>query len=105
MTIETLPGDQWPAIAAAAVKHQIRQLDTPVWLVWSNQRGMWWRADHTGYTQYVEEAGRYTHAEAAKIVAQATCDGQLQRHRTDPYTGVEYIGLDEFAVLAPEASA
>ncbi len=38
------------------------------------------------YTQFVEEAGRYTAKEA---------DGRLQHHRVDPYTGVEYVGLDE----------
>ena len=75
--------------------------EEPKWLVWSNQKGMWWRADHTGYTQFIEEAGRYTRDEAAKIVAQATCDGKLQHHRVDPYTGVEYIGVDEVMVQAP----
>lgn len=78
-----------------------QRMDAAPWLVWSNQRGMWWRGGRTGYTQYIEEAGRYTRDEAAKIVAQATCDGQLQHHRVDPYTGVEYIGVDEVMVQAP----
>jgi hypothetical protein len=29
-----------------------------LFLVWSNQHGMWWRTGKSGYTQVVEEAGR-----------------------------------------------
>lgn len=73
------------------------------WLIWSNQHGMWWRTDERGYTQVIDEAGRYERAEAERIVARATCDGQLTRYRTDPWTGVEYVSVDEVMVLAPES--
>jgi hypothetical protein len=72
-------------------------------LVWSNQHGMWWRADHRGYTQHIEEAGRYTRAEADAIVYDATIGGELGRERTDPVTGREYRQFTEVVVLAPEA--
>ena len=84
-----------------ADKYEQQERERRPWLVWSNQHGMWWRGGERGYTRYIEEAGRYTHAAAAAIVARATCDGQLQRHREDPYTGVEYIGLDEVMVPSP----
>ncbi len=73
------------------------------YLVWSNQKAMWWRADRSGYTQVIDEAGRYSHAEAAAIVANATCDGQLKHPRTDPVTGISYVSFDEVMVSAPEA--
>jgi hypothetical protein len=72
------------------------------YLIWSNQQGMWWRPDECGYTDRIEEAGRYSRTEADRIVANATCDGQLFYPRTDHVTGVEYQALDEFVVLAPE---
>lgn len=72
-----------------------------LYLVWSNQHGMWWRGGHRGYTQFIEEAGRYTRGDAEEIVAKATCDGALKHRRTDPYTGVEYTAFDEVMVPAP----
>lgn len=74
------------------------------WLIWSNQHAMWWRANESGYTQVIDEAGRYERTAAERIVARATVDGQLTRYRTDPYTGVEYVSLDEVMVLAPESA-
>lgn len=74
------------------------------WLVWSNQHGMWWRPNRSGYTAFIEEAGRYSRAEAERIVAQATCDGQLKHTRVNPVTGVGYIGVDEVMVLAPKGT-
>lgn len=73
------------------------------YLVWSNQKGMWWRADRRGYTQIIDEAGRYTRAEAEDIVKSATLDGKLKHRRADPVTGVEYVSFDEVMVSAPEA--
>jgi hypothetical protein len=72
------------------------------YLVWSNQRGMWWRAGWSGYTQFIEEAGRYTLAAAEEIVRQATCDGALKHQRTNPITGVQYPSFDEVVVAAPK---
>lgn len=72
------------------------------WLVWSNQRGMWWRADERGYTSFLHEAGQYTRDRAEAIVAKASCEGQLVRTRVDPVTGKEHKFLDEVMILAPE---
>lgn len=76
-------------------------MSEPRYLIWSNQKTMWWRAEERGYTQYIEEAGRYPLAEAEKVVAGATVDGKLVHPRTDPVTGRAYDGLDEWVVLAP----
>lgn len=75
-----------------------------LFLIWSNQHGMWWRPGKSGYTQVIEEAGRYPRAEAEKIVASATCDGQLRHDRTDPVTGAAYVSFDEVLVPAPEST-
>lgn len=71
-------------------------------LVWSNEHQQWWRGGQRGYTAVIDEAGRYSRAEAEGIVAKATCDGQLTYRGTDPYTGREYSHFSEVLVLAPE---
>lgn len=94
-----------PEIARAAAAGAVQVwADHLPWLVWSNQKSMWWRANRSGYTQYIEEAGRYSAEDARQIVSQATLDGQLRRHRIDPVTEKAYASLDEFAVLAPEST-
>lgn len=72
------------------------------YLIWSNEHRSWWRADHSGYTQLIEEAGRYPRADAEAIVANATVDGALTVRRTNPVTGMEYASLSEYMILAPE---
>jgi hypothetical protein len=74
------------------------------YLIWSNQKTMWWRASRSGYTPVIEEAGHYTRAEAEEIVRSSTCDGQLKHHREDPVSGAAYVSFDEVMVLAPEAA-
>ena len=74
-------------------------------LVWSNQHGQWWRPARRGYTSVIEEAGRYSIAEAREIVAQATLDGQLTRTALSPITGEHYATVDEVLVPAPECLA
>jgi hypothetical protein len=73
-----------------------------MFLIWSNQKRMWWRAFQSGYTDAIEEAGRYTRRIAADIVASATVNGRLTHRRVDPVNGREYTQLDEVMVLAPE---
>lgn len=73
------------------------------WLVWSNQHGEWWRANRSGYTLYIEQAGRYSTLEALEIVRSATCNGALHTRREDPVTGQVYTSFDEVMVLAPES--
>lgn len=72
------------------------------YLIWSNEHRMWWRPNHSGYTQNIEEAGRYVPGDAEQIVNRASCDGQLTVTRTNPMTGEEYAQLPEVAVPAPE---
>lgn len=72
------------------------------YLVWSNQHRMWWRANHSGYTEFIEEAGRYSRADAEKIVTSATLAGQLDEPQQDPVTGLRYARSSEVMVLAPE---
>jgi len=78
--------------------------DELFYLIYSNQKGQWWRLERRGYTQYIEEAGRYPHAEAQAIVRGATVDWQISHYRVDPVTGVEYVSYDEVVVLAPECT-
>lgn len=75
-----------------------------LWLVWSNQKGQWWRANRRGYTAVIEEAGRYAEDEARAIVKDATVDWQIKHERVDPVTGVPYVSYDEEMVLAPECT-
>jgi hypothetical protein len=73
------------------------------YLIWSNQKGMWWGPNSRGYTRWIDEAGRYDEAEARRIVADATVDGKLT-HRVDSYLyGTELSVVDEVLVPAPEA--
>lgn len=72
------------------------------YLIWSNVHGMWWRPCGSGYTVPIDEAGRYERAEAERIVADQTCNGQLTYRRTNPVTGDEYSQLPEVLLLAPE---
>lgn len=44
---------------------------TPQYLIWSYEHDRWWRPGGHGYTTELAEAGRYSRAEAARIVAHA----------------------------------
>jgi len=80
------------------------ELDVPLYLIWSNQHGMWWRPDEAGYTRTLEEAGRYSRADAERIVNAATVNGQLTHRQAHAVTGVLYDMVDEWMVLAPEST-
>lgn len=73
-------------------------------LIWSNQKRMWWRANRRGYTEYIEEAGRYARNEAVHIVRDATLDGALAEAKADPVTGEVYWRQTEVMVVAPEST-
>jgi hypothetical protein len=73
------------------------------YLIWSNEHRMWWRANGSGYTATIEEAGRYTYQQARDIVRKSTVDGRLFEQRTDPVTGQSYAWLSEHVVPAPDA--
>jgi hypothetical protein len=72
------------------------------YLIWSNQHRLWWRHDEKGYTQYIEEAGRYSYDDAKRIINVATAHGRLAFTRVNPITGETYTYFDEYMVIAPE---
>jgi hypothetical protein len=74
------------------------------YLIWSNEHRRWWRAGESGYTSFIEEAGRYDKATAEYIVQKATVGGRLAEPRTDPVTGRPYSWLSEHMVPAPETT-
>ncbi len=41
------------------------------YIIFSIERGMWWKPNQFGYTGRLEEAGRYTREEAEKICEDA----------------------------------
>lgn len=40
-----------------------------MYLIWSNEHQLWWRANSMGYTSSVDEAGRYERDEAISIAS------------------------------------
>ena len=73
-----------------------------MFLIWSNEHRAWWRPAERGYTDAIEEAGRYPRSQAESIVARATLDGLLTVRRTNLVTGEQYSQLSEVLMLAPE---
>jgi len=41
------------------------------WVIWSEEHGGWWSPGRAGYTQRLDDAGRYTEAQAIAIETQA----------------------------------
>jgi hypothetical protein len=41
-------------------------IDNKGWLIWSNEHNAWWRPNAYGYTENIEEAGRYILSDARK---------------------------------------
>ena len=39
-----------------------------LFVIWSWERQAWWAPERQGYTEQLEQAGRYSHQEAADIV-------------------------------------
>jgi len=50
-----------------------------VYLLWSNKHSMWWRPASWGYTEDIDEAGRYSQDEAAERVIQSAQCGLLEQ--------------------------
>ena len=46
-------------------------------LIWSEEHGAWWGADHRGYTRSMCQAGLYTRKEARTICHGANMGGRL----------------------------
>lgn len=50
-----------------------------IYLIWSNKRRAWFKPGAAGYTNVVNQAGRYSEAEAVReVVASAMC-GRLEQ--------------------------
>lgn len=74
-------------------------------LIWSNVYRRWWRPGQRGYTSFIEEAGRYTEAEARRLARDSTADGCNTVEAVDLATGERYRQLPDWAVVAPEFAA
>lgn len=81
-----------PALLARITALQ-REGEAP-WIVWSNEHHAFWRANHSGYTRSVEQAGRYSHTEA-----EAICRAARPRANSTIYEGEP----PEICMPAPEA--
>lgn len=60
------------------------------YLIWSIEHTAWWAPARLGYTTDLQQAGRYTHADAAQIVKQANGDARACHECMIP---VAYLGL------------
>lgn len=47
----------------------------PLFLIWSEEHGAWWRPHRRGYTTKISEAGIYDATAAAQIVKDANFGG------------------------------
>lgn len=48
-----------------------------VYLLWSNKHNAWWRSGGWGYTDRVEEAGRFSEDQATRSIVQSAQSGNL----------------------------
>lgn len=48
-----------------------------MWVIWSEEHGMWWGPGRMGYTPSLRLAGRYSATAAAQIVADANITGEI----------------------------
>lgn len=60
------------------------------WLIYSREHNAWWRQGEAGYTESLRVAGRYSLADANRIVGQANIAAPTDRP-------------EEFMMLAPES--
>lgn len=58
-------------IQQAAEPEIINQEEPKKWLIWSMEHEAWWRPAHAGYTERIDEAGRYSYQDALEIVYKA----------------------------------
>jgi hypothetical protein len=58
-------------IAAIVAAYGNRTMNEIRYLIWSEEHQAWWRANATGYTRSIYQAGRFTQAQAHDIVKSA----------------------------------
>jgi hypothetical protein len=73
------------------------------WLIWSHEHSAWWKAHSCGYTQHVEEAGRYSLADALRICHDANMHSDWIKNQS-PKSGGN-VAPDELMVPSPEMLA
>lgn len=76
---QTLSNEDRECMALAAFAESIVEQCCKDWLVWSCEHQLWWRANRCGYTAKVDEAGRYTLADALRC-----CKGRSPRDDGKP---------------------
>lgn len=53
-------------------------LTDDTYFIWSHEHGQWWRANHSGYTWDILDAGRYSYDQAKEIITKANYNGRIQ---------------------------
>lgn len=86
----TIARTRGPAMTSKTDTDSLSHTAETPWLVYSREHNVWWRANHSGYTNDITQAGRYTKADA-----EGCCN---QRDKQSDGS------VSEFAMLAPEAS-
>jgi hypothetical protein len=46
-------------------------MSDPLFFIWSEEHGAWWKADGNGYSRSIFEAGRFSFGEAMRITSSA----------------------------------
>jgi hypothetical protein len=64
------------------------------YLIWSHEHRAWWGPGRSGYTPRLSQAGRYSHAEALRLCAEAM-----------PGTSTDMGALPELPVLEADVLA
>lgn len=71
-------------------------IESPTWLIWSNEHRAWWRPDCRGYTHRVEEAGRYTFEDALSKCGPMTRPGMIPDEMIQP--SPEWVAMRRDAI-------
>lgn len=50
----------------------------PVYLLWSHKHNAWWRPDGWGYTDNIDDAGRFAERDAVRYVVRSAQCGVLE---------------------------
>lgn len=67
------------------------------WLIWSLEHDGWWKSARRGYTDQIDEAGRYTYPEAREIVENANYG---KYNRPNEAMVPDYVGEKALDVIA-----
>ena len=69
-------------------------------LIWSPEKGMWWRAERCGYTPNRNEAGVYDRPQAEQIVAGSRGrNGRIEEINKSYLGDGAYVDFDGFALV------